>query len=267
MKIAICGPFEFSDNPKIYFGGYLQHGDPCDVPFRIEVSMKQSSRSRWAFVFDEESMEYGRGFCRWLSYRSRNDLRVTTFTIEIDNECKGALGVAHLFFNSTSFNPAVPWHLPEGMQVAETKLTLEPSRDLLHFPQSLKEWAITEYHQGQVEKSLDLSLSALQALSEFDDCLVVWDQSRDPLLSIWKQLSYDVLTDILQVYLYQKSPEKAASTPFGRLMSMSFDDDIPPTSKIRFLSLYARFCTETGEIDQAFRPAAAARHPGPTQQR
>lgn len=215
-------------------------------------------------------MGYGQGFCRWLSYRSRDGLRATSFALEIDEESEGSeetLSAARLFFDSTSFNPAVPWHLPKGMQVAEgTKPTLEPSRGLLHFPQSLKRWGIKEYKQGKMERSLDLFLSSLVALSEFDDCLAIWHQSRDLLLPIWKQLSYDVLTNILQVYLYQKSLEEAASLPFDNLIHLTFDDHITSASKIRFLCLYARFWADTGEIDKAFAPLRFAYYLDPKQQ-
>jgi hypothetical protein len=235
MKFAICGPFQIKD---CHFGSHLQPAQSHDdVSCRIEVSMEQPAEAQWSFIFDQSSVEYGRGFCRWLSSRSRQGLRATKFTFVVLQESEAVRRVVKSLLDGTTFPPMTqldgsifPRMSPDPNQIP----TLLP--DILQFPQLLKRKSNEEYRTGNIENSRDLYASCIQALSECDKTLELWDSTHDDRTAKWKNLSYDILANLVQINLVQKSDGTVENwIPFEAAIGLTFDDDIKIRSKVRFL--------------------------------
>ncbi|KIW22079.1 uncharacterized protein PV07_12541, partial [Cladophialophora immunda] len=266
MKFAIRGPFGING---CFFGGHLQPSQDADVDLRVEVSAESTVQSRSSFVFDESSVEYAQGFCRWLSYRCRcvkESWRATKFTFEILKESETARRVAKSLLDGTTFRPETPLYYPDELGVKLNQQgTSSPSPDILQFVRSLKRWGIKEYRKNNMGKSKDLLLSCLQALSECDELLEQWDSDHDIRTAEWRRLSYDACSALTQIHLVQKTEGTVKEwIPFEAMMLWLFSEDIIVQSKVRFLRLCALSFRD--DDNQAFFFLLLARCLDPTDQ-
>ena len=267
MKFAISGPFQISG---CFFGGHLLPSQDIDADLRIEVSTGNTVHSRSSFVFDEDSVEYARGFCRWLSYRSRcgpDPWRATKFTLKIHKDSETARRVAQSLLNGTTFCPSTPLQYPDELDPKPNQQeSPSPLPDILQFAKLLKRWGTREYGRSDMEKSKDLQLSCLQALSECDEMLQMWDSNHDVRTAEWRRLAYDSCSNICQIHLVQEADGTVKDwIPFETMMHLSFNEDVTVKSRVRILRLCALSFRE--DHNQAFFFLLLARCLDPTDRR